>query len=212
MLKEVVIEGEVVDVICQGERPKGNINNRDNTEDHPNNKVGRSLQPYQAPSQQYGRNINYRGFQGPSTNVKRYKNWNFCHTYGFDVKDKHDISNCRNTSWNHNWQETCENTMVGSQRNKSKCFLSSQVPNPIPPQHWLTGTATCVNDDTLLIQESYITQDWTPPKYIIPDTGYTVNYVSPSIELNKITEGSIRVRMPDAKKIQSTHCDKLNLL
>ena len=35
---------------------------------------GRSLQPYQAPTQQYGRNSNYQGFQGPSTNMKRYNN------------------------------------------------------------------------------------------------------------------------------------------
>ena len=37
---------------------------------------GCSLQPYQAPSQQYGRSSNYQGFQGPSTNVRIYNNWN----------------------------------------------------------------------------------------------------------------------------------------
>ena len=39
MLKEVVIECEVVDVIPRGGRPKGNINNRYNMEDCPNNTV-----------------------------------------------------------------------------------------------------------------------------------------------------------------------------
>ena len=37
MFNEVVVEGEVVDVICQGGWAKGNINNRDNMEDRPNN-------------------------------------------------------------------------------------------------------------------------------------------------------------------------------
>ena len=64
---------------------------------------GRSLQPYQAPSQQYGQKSNYQGFQGPSTNVKRNNNWNYCHTHVFDVKNEHDGSNCHNPSWNHNW-------------------------------------------------------------------------------------------------------------
>ena len=37
MLKELAIEGEGVDVILQGGRPKGNINNRDIMEDQPKN-------------------------------------------------------------------------------------------------------------------------------------------------------------------------------
>ena len=37
ILKEVVIKDEVVDVIRQVKLPKGNINNKDNMEDHPNN-------------------------------------------------------------------------------------------------------------------------------------------------------------------------------
>ena len=69
------------------------------------------LQPYQAPSQQYGQNSNCQGFQGPSTKAKRYNNWNYCHTHGSNVKDEHNSSNCRNPSWNHNWQGTSENTM-----------------------------------------------------------------------------------------------------
>ena len=39
MLKEVVIEDEVVGVICLGELHKGNINNRENMEDRTNNMV-----------------------------------------------------------------------------------------------------------------------------------------------------------------------------
>ena len=69
-----------------------------------------------------------------------------------------------------------------------------------------------MNNDKLLRQKSYITQTCTPPKYIIPDTGCTGHYVPPSIELNKITEDSIPVQMPDARHIQSTHCGELPLL
>ena len=60
---------------------------------------GRSLQPYQAPSKKYGRNSNCQGFHVPSTNVKRYNNWNYCHTHVFDVKDEHNRSNHHNPSW-----------------------------------------------------------------------------------------------------------------
>ena len=70
----------------------------------------------------------------------------------------------------------------------------------------------CVNNDNLFSKISYITQACTPPKYIIPDTGYTGNYVQPSIELKNITEDSILVRMPYARHIQSTHCGELPLL
>ena len=94
---------------------------------------GCNLQPHQAPSHHYGRNINYQRFQGPSTNVKRYNNWNYFHTHGLYVKDENDSSNCRNPSWNHNWQATRGNTMGGSQINKIKTYLPSQVPNPSPP-------------------------------------------------------------------------------
>ena len=69
-----------------------------------------------------------------------------------------------------------------------------------------------MNNDNLLSQKSYITQACTPPKYIIPDTGCTGHYVPPYIELNNITEDSIHVRMPDARHIQSKHCDELSLL
>ena len=144
--------------------------------------------------------------------MKRYKYWNYCQTHGFDVTYEHDSSNCRNPSWNHNWQANRENTMSVSQRNMSKIYLPSQVPNPSPPQHWLAGAAMCVNNDNLLRQKSFITQACTPPKYSILDTGCTGHYVPPSIELNKITEDSICVHMPDARHIQSTHCGKLPIL
>ena len=102
--------------------------------------------------------------------------------------------------------------MGGSQINKSKQYLPSQVPNPSSLQHWLEGAATCVNIDNLLRQKSYITQACTPPKYIIFDTGCTGHYILPSIELNNITEDSIRARMPDSGQIQSMHCGELPLL
>ena len=96
---------------------------------------GRILQPYKSISQQYVRSSNYQGFHGPSKNVKIYNNWNYCHTHGFDVKDDHDSSNCRNPSWKYNCQATRENTMGGSQRNKFTAYLPSQVPKLSPPQN-----------------------------------------------------------------------------
>ena len=102
--------------------------------------------------------------------------------------------------------------MGGSQINKSKAYLPSQVPNPSLPQNWLAGADTCVNNDNWLSQKSCITQACTPPKYIIPDTVCTVHNVPPSIELNNVMEDIIRVQMSDTRYIQSTHCGKLPLL
>ena len=70
----------------------------------------------------------------------------------------------------------------------------------------------CVNNDNLLSQKSYTTQACTPPKYIIPNTGCTGYYVPPSLKNDNITEDSIRLRMPDARHIQSMHYGELPLL
>ena len=102
--------------------------------------------------------------------------------------------------------------MGRSKRNKSKAYLPSQVLNPSTTQHWLAGAATCVNNDNLLRQKNYTIQFCTPPKYTIPDTGCTGDYVPPSMEINNIKEDSIHVQMPDAIHIQSTHCGELPLL
>ena len=69
-----------------------------------------------------------------------------------------------------------------------------------------------MNNGNLLRQKSYITQSYTTPKYIIPDTVCTGHYVPPSIEINNITEDNIRIWMPDERHIQSNHCGKLTLL
>ena len=69
-----------------------------------------------------------------------------------------------------------------------------------------------MNNDNLFRQKSYITQACNPPKYMIPDTGCTVHYVPPSVELNNIMEDIIRVQMPDAIHIQSTNYGELPLL
>ena len=64
-------------------------------------------------------------FQNPPSLVKRFANWNYCFSHGFDVKDDHESCNCRNPAWNHNWTATRDNTMGGSQRGRSKIHLPS---------------------------------------------------------------------------------------
>ena len=73
----------------------------------------------------------------------------------------------------------------------------------------MTRAAKCVNNDNLLRHKSYITQSCAPPKYTIPGTGCTGNYVPTSIELNNITEDSILVQIPYARHFQSTHYGEL---
>ena len=94
MLKEVVIEEEVFFNPPRG-AAQGQYQQEGKYAGSPQKYGGRSLQSYQAPIQQHGRNSNYQGqgFQSPYTNMKRYNRWNYCHTHGFDMKDEPDSSN-----------------------------------------------------------------------------------------------------------------------
>ena len=59
--------------------------------------------------------------------IKRHKNWNYCHTHGFDVPDHHCSSNCPKPGPKHNWQATRNNIMGGLRKGQHKTMLPSQA-------------------------------------------------------------------------------------
>ena len=78
--------------------------------------------------QQYGTQT----AQNPPSIIKRFANWNYCSTHGFDVGDNHRSDNCQRPGYSHNWHATRDNTMGGSNRNKSKTQFPTQQPGQYP--------------------------------------------------------------------------------
>ena len=66
--------------------------------------------------------------QNPPSIYKRYNNWNYCFTCGFDVEDWHDSSTCTRPCWNHNVMATRNNTMGGSTKGQHRYVLPGQNP------------------------------------------------------------------------------------
>ena len=55
--------------------------------------------------------------------VKRWKNWNYCWTHGYDVKDGHTSQTCTNPKIGHIFQATRQNPMGGSKKGITKTVL-----------------------------------------------------------------------------------------
>ncbi len=54
---------------------------------------------------------------------KRWDNWNYCHTHGYDVEPDHTSATCTRPGPFHNWQATRTNNMGGSIRAQHKTIL-----------------------------------------------------------------------------------------
>ena len=61
------------------------------------------------------------------TPVKRFENWNYCWSCGFDVERSHTSATCPNMSWGHQHNATRANPMGGSMRAQHKTMLPSSV-------------------------------------------------------------------------------------
>jgi hypothetical protein len=77
------------------------------------------------------------GTGDPPSQIKRFKNWNYCSTHGGDVDNYHTSATCARPGENHQHMATCTNTMGGSMRGMHKPILPSaagrQAPAPRPP-------------------------------------------------------------------------------
>ena len=143
-----------------------------------NNRRGQQLPWQRIQQQRYGQNLTYapnvpQYIQNPYQNqIKRFANWNYCSTHGYDVDDFHTSETCQNPSPRHNFNATRDNPMGGSTKNYNKILF------PNSNQHtWQIGAAQSVKQYKY-IKDNYIkTQACTPQQFIIPDSGATNHYV-----------------------------------
>ena len=86
---------------------------------------------YGPPQQNFQQAFQGRGNQNRnrpaySNTNKRFANWNYCHTHGYDLPDDHDSTTCLNPAWNHVWTATRQNPCDGCQKNMHKVCLPTQ--------------------------------------------------------------------------------------
>ena len=67
-----------------------------------------------------------QGRQNPSSQFKRYNNWNYYFSCGFYVEDWHHSGTCQTLHWNHNATATITNTLGGSQKGQYRTSLPQQ--------------------------------------------------------------------------------------
>ncbi len=86
----------------------------------------------QQPTLHQGQQSGGHGFVRP-TPYKRYKNWNYCHTHGGDVKDDHTSATCNRRGPVHNPNATQANMMDGLPGGMRKTILPSATGRTQPP-------------------------------------------------------------------------------
>jgi len=73
------------------------------------------------------------GAPQPPSPVKRFENWNYCHTHGGDVDDNHTSASCARPGEHHQRAATRSNTMNGNVRGMHKTVLPSTAGRrPLP--------------------------------------------------------------------------------
>jgi hypothetical protein len=63
----------------------------------------------------------------PPSLVKRFKNWNYCHTHGGDINNNHTSTMCVRPGKHHQCAVTCTNSMNGNMHGMHKTVLPSAV-------------------------------------------------------------------------------------
>ena len=104
------------------------------------------LPTYPRPQQQRGRlGTNRSGghrptatappptYAHPPSPMKRFENWNYCHTHGGDIDDQHNSITCIKPGPAHNRNATRQNTMGGSTGGMHKTILPSASGRVPPP-------------------------------------------------------------------------------
>jgi hypothetical protein len=84
--------------------------------------------------------------QAPPSPLKRFKNWNYCHTHGGNIHSSHTSATCGQHSVNHQRNNTRSNTMGGNNKGLHKTILPSAAgqctpaAQPTPPPTNYTPT------------------------------------------------------------------------
>ena len=80
--------------------------------------------PTYNPNVPYAPNLQqYAPQQQARNQFKRFANWNYCSTHGYDVDDFHTSETCQNPGPRHNFHATRDNPIGGSNKNKNKIFF-----------------------------------------------------------------------------------------
>ena len=78
-------------------------------------------QPYQQGQQNFNQFPQQQNVNPPYSNtVKFYKNWNYCHSCGYDVEDDHMSQTCPNPKPYHIWTATRDNPCGGCKKGMHK--------------------------------------------------------------------------------------------
>jgi hypothetical protein len=69
----------------------------------------------------------------PPSPMKRFENWNYCHTHGGNIDDQHNSMSCQKPGPAHNCNAMRQNTMGGSTGGMRKTILPSASGRVPPP-------------------------------------------------------------------------------
>ncbi len=64
-----------------------------------------------------------QGTSNPPPPIKKFNNWNFCHTHGGNIGNKHTSATCAQPGVNHQHAATWSNTMGGNSKGLHKTIL-----------------------------------------------------------------------------------------
>lgn len=85
-------------------------------------------QPFQQNNNSFGGQGNTNSNRSFTKNpVKRFENYNYCHTCGFDISASHSSANCPKPGPNHQYNATRTNIMNGSRKGSHKTIMPSAV-------------------------------------------------------------------------------------
>ena len=80
-------------------------------------------------------------YANPPSPMKRFENWNYCHTHGGDIDDMHNSMTCAKPGPAHNRNATRQNTMGGSTGGMHKTILPSASGRVPPPPRQVRAPA-----------------------------------------------------------------------
>ena len=118
------------------------------------------------------------GVQPPTNPVKRFENWNYCHTHGFDVDDNYTSQTCTHPGNCHNYAATRNNTMLGSIAGAHKTILPSAVGRQPPAARGYNRGAPMMQPNYTMQQPAAVRQMQQQPvaqqtpmaNYLLPAT------------------------------------------
>ena len=148
-----------------------------------------------------------------SNRFKKFNNWNYCWTHGFDIGDNHHSGNCLRPAPGHVWTATRQNPCGGSTRNQHKI-----INNPSYNYSHNTSSANenFDDDDNVTVKTSNKSNDKMKQtnvnydEYGLMDSGTTDHFLTVSSSCKNVrdTTHHINIIIPNGNNMTSTQeCD-----